>query len=243
MIEEILPPDVAVAEALNDDVGTDALFPAEASALGRPVEKRRREFITARACARRAMAQLGLVPAPVPSGPQGEPIWPAGIVGSITHCVGYRACAVARASDVVAIGIDAEPHAPLPAGIRLSDIAGPEEVAQERDLRLARPSVHWDRLLFSAKEAVYKAWFPQTQQLLGFEDAHISFKSSDRTFTALVHAPSNVAGTCRSTSYHGRWLMRNGLVMTAVTVIHDRRTGLCGPESAETGERSAAISG
>ena len=92
------------------------------------------------------------------------------MVGSITHCAGYRACAVARAAHVAGVGIDAEPHAPLPAGV-LGQIARPEERPLLARAGRTEPAVHWDRLLFCAKEAVYKVWFPLAACWLGFEDA------------------------------------------------------------------------
>ena len=79
-----------------------------------------------RTCARIALGRLGLPPAPLLSGPKREPLWPDGVVGSITHCDGYRAVAVARADQLASIGIDAEPHAELPAGI-LARIALPAD--------------------------------------------------------------------------------------------------------------------
>jgi hypothetical protein len=88
----------------------------EEELIGRAVEKRRREFGTARACARRALADLGRVPAPIVRGEKGAPVWLDGVVGSITHCAGYRGAAVAEARDVRALGIDAEPHGKLPDG-------------------------------------------------------------------------------------------------------------------------------
>jgi len=90
------------------------LFPEDERAVARAVGKRRREFATARFYARTALARLGLDPAPIVPGPRGEPGWPAGVVGSMTHCAGYRAAAVARAEDVLTIGVDAEPDEPLP---------------------------------------------------------------------------------------------------------------------------------
>ncbi|MGH3274922.1 MAG: 4'-phosphopantetheinyl transferase family protein, partial [Streptosporangiaceae bacterium] len=108
MIEEILSPAVAAAEAFEDLAGT-MLFPEEQAVMARAVEKRRREFTTARACARTALARLGQPPVAIVPGDRGEPRWPPGIVGSITHCAGYRAAAVGRAAEVLAIGLDAEP--------------------------------------------------------------------------------------------------------------------------------------
>src|SRR5581483_11983056 len=109
------------------------LFPAEEAVLARAVDKRRREFTTARGCARAALARLGLPPAPIPRGPKGEPQWPDGVMGTITHCDGYRAAAVARARDVVTLGIDAEPAGPLPDGV-LGLVAAEDEQAWLRDL-------------------------------------------------------------------------------------------------------------
>jgi len=81
VIEEILPPEVATAEAF-DDAAPAVLFPAEEAAIARAVPKRRREFTTGRACARAALAKLGLPPAPIVPGLRGAPQWPAGVTGS-----------------------------------------------------------------------------------------------------------------------------------------------------------------
>jgi len=105
VIERILPPGVASAEAFGDPPDA-SLLPGEDEVVALAVEKRRREFTTARSCARAALAKIGVPPVAIPSGPRGAPEWPPGVVGSITHCAGYRAAAVARASDLAALGIE-----------------------------------------------------------------------------------------------------------------------------------------
>ena len=127
MLEEILPPAVAAVEAFGD-VPDAVLFPAEEAALGRAVDERRREFSTVRACAREALARLGLPPVPIVPGLRGAPQWPSGIVGSMTHCAGYRASAVARMQDMLILGLDAEPDHRLPDGV-LDAIATADERA------------------------------------------------------------------------------------------------------------------
>lgn len=216
MIEAILPSAVIAVEARKDPADI-VLFPAEEAAVGQAVEKRRREFTTARACVREAFAQLGLPPSAVTNGSRGEPCWPPGVVGSITHCDGYRACAIARAPDMITIGIDAEPHAALPAGV-LSDIAGPEELSWLGEQRRSAPGVHWDRLLFSAKEAVYKAWFPLAKRWLGFEDAVVTVDTSTATFAARLLVSGPLLAGRRLTGFSGRWLVRDGLVLTAIAL-------------------------
>jgi 4'-phosphopantetheinyl transferase EntD len=221
MIEEILPACVAAVDT-HEDLLDAALFPEEERALGRAVDKRRREFVTARACARRALQQLGLPPVAIPAGARGEPRWPAGVVGSITHCAGYRACAAARTEDLVTVGIDAEPNEPLPDGV-LGEIARAEERERLRELARLEPSVRWDRLLFSAKEAVYKAWFPLAGRWLGFEDATVSVDLARGAFEARLLVSGPLVGADRLRSLGGRFLVRDGLVLTAVSLSpHDR---------------------
>jgi 4'-phosphopantetheinyl transferase EntD len=216
VIEDLLPSSVVAVETRHDHADA-RLFPEEEAIVDSSVDKRRREFITARMCARSALHRLGLPPVPILTGERGEPLWPAGIVGSITHCEGYRACAVARSSEIVTIGIDAEPNAALPNGL-LGDIALPEELPSLRRLAVEDTNVHWDRLLFSAKESVYKAWFPLARRWLGFEDATIEIDYPALTFTArlLVPGPSLAVGSLNE--FKGRWRMHDGVLATAIAV-------------------------
>jgi 4'-phosphopantetheinyl transferase EntD len=215
VIEELLPQGVAAVDTREDWLDIE-LFPQELEALGQAVEKRRREFITARACARKALERLGLPPAPIATGERGEPLWPRGLLGSITHCAGYRACAVARAQDgFVGLGIDAEPNEPLPNGV-LGEIARAEELPRLVELARAEPAVHWDRLLFSAKEAVYKVWFPTARCWLGFEDATLAFDPEAGTFQARLLKPWPQGEASLPQTLQGRWLVREGLVLSAI---------------------------
>jgi 4'-phosphopantetheinyl transferase EntD len=214
MIEQILPPGVACAEAFADPPDV-ALFPEEEALIAKAVDKRRREFSTTRNCARSALAALGVPPAPILPGERGAPQWPPGIVGSLTHCAGYRAAAVARAGDLLAIGLDAEPNEVLPDGV-LRAVSLPEERARLRDLAAAASGPCWDRLLFCAKEATYKAWFPLTRRWLGFADADITINADDGTFAARLLVPAPIVSGSPLTGFTGRWLAGDGLLLTAI---------------------------
>ncbi|GLY88668.1 4'-phosphopantetheinyl transferase [Actinoallomurus iriomotensis] len=216
MIERILPPQVASADAF-DDRGAVVLFPEEEAAVARAVDKRRREFTTARGCARRALAVLGLPPAPIVPGERGAPGWPAGVVGSMTHCDGYRASAVAWEKEVRTVGLDAEPNGPLPDGV-LEAVTGPAERAWIERRDGDGSGVCWDRLLFSAKESVYKAWFPLTRRWLGFEEAVVTPDPDAGTFTARLCVPGPVVDGRALTGFTGRWIVDRGLVVTAIAV-------------------------
>ncbi|WP_035845202.1 4'-phosphopantetheinyl transferase family protein [Kitasatospora azatica] len=225
MIDELLPDSVVAVESYGDDEADRApLYPEEQEVVARAVDKRRREFAAVRACARRAMAKLGVAPVPVLPGERGAPRWPQGLIGSMTHCDGYRAAALARAADLASLGIDAEPHGPLPDGI-LPSVSLPAERKRLTLLGARRPAVHWDRLLYSAKESVYKAWFPLTGEWLDFEEADIEIEMAPGTashgrFRAELLVPGPVVGGRRLGYFEGRWTVGQGLVATAVTVPH-----------------------
>jgi 4'-phosphopantetheinyl transferase EntD len=216
MIKNILPSEVA-AEEIFGDLPDVVLFPDEEASIANAVDKRRREFATARGCARAALARLGIPPAPIVPGLRGAPQWPPGVVGSITHCAGYRASAVARDADIVAIGLDAEPNDKLPDGV-LAVVSCDGERAGLAARAAAVPGVFWDRMLFSAKESVYKAWFPLTHRWLNFEDAFIDFDPVNETFTARLLVDGPVVNGEVLTGFDGRWVVSDGLIATAIVI-------------------------
>jgi 4'-phosphopantetheinyl transferase EntD len=213
LISRILPSAVVSFETRGDDPRA-ALFPEEAVQFGKAVEARIKEFATARSCARSALATLGFPPAPIVRGPKGEPLWPSGVVGSITHCVGYRAAVAARESDLLSLGIDAEIHERLPGEI-LERVCLRSEIDW---IQSAPAGACWDRVLFSMKESVYKAWFPLTHRWLSFEDVEVTIDAENETFQAklLIDFPS--IGGRALTGFAGRFLVHDGLILTATAV-------------------------
>ncbi|GLZ42918.1 4'-phosphopantetheinyl transferase superfamily protein [Actinokineospora sp. NBRC 105648] len=215
MIEKILPAAVVAVEAF-DDPPEAVLLPAEEAVVAKAVDKRRREFTTVRHCARQALARLGRPPAAIIPGERGAPQWPDGVIGSMTHCAGYRAAVLAEATAITTVGIDAEPHVPLPEGV-LDAVSLPDERAHLAVLAVEHPDVHWDKLLFAAKESVYKSWFPLARKWLGFSEARIRF-SPDGTFTAELLVPGPHVDGTEITGFDGRWLTANGLAVAAIAL-------------------------
>jgi 4'-phosphopantetheinyl transferase EntD len=222
IISSILPPHVMTAEAFGD-LPPPELWPEEAAAVERAVGKRRQEFAAGRALARAALARLGEPPRAIPTGILREPTWPAGIVGSITHCAGYCAAAVARDGMVAALGIDAEPNARLPTDT-LDVVARPEE----RDWIEAHPATShcWGRLLFSAKESLYKTWFPLTRRWLDFAGARVAFEAGAGTFRAsLVEERLTLDGRTVD-CFEGRYLVRGDHLFTAIFIPREPAQGV-----------------
>jgi 4'-phosphopantetheinyl transferase EntD len=211
-LDLLLPDGIATAESYGDPPGAalSALFPEEAAAVARAVPKRRLEFAAVRVCAREALAALGLPTAPLVPGKRGAPGWPPGVVGTMTHCEGYRGAAIARDQDYTSLGIDAEPSGPLPEGV-LDVISLPTERDRLRERFREAPEIPWDRLLFSAKESVFKAWYPLTHRELDFTEADLELTPTG-TFTATLLVPSPFP------TFTGRWHTTPTHVLTAIAV-------------------------
>jgi len=144
-----------------------ALMPPEEPAFASSVMKVRRASGAARIVARELLAQIGIVGCALPKSETGAPVWPAGVVGSLSHDPRVAVAAIAKRRDFAALGIDVEPAEALPSEI-VDMVVRPEERAEiGDDLRRAR-------LLFAAKEAVYKAVHPLDREFLDHHDVEVS---------------------------------------------------------------------
>ncbi|MFD8597309.1 4'-phosphopantetheinyl transferase [Kitasatospora sp. NPDC059646] len=219
LLASLLPPHVVAVESFGARGGDwrAGLHPAEIRAMAHAGDKRRREFGEVRVRARQALEALGEPPVALLPGPRGEPRWPRGVVGSMTHCTGYRAAAVARRADGTAgLGVDAEPHAPLADGV-LEMVADPAERDHLAALALLRPDVCWGRVLFSVKEAIFKAWYPLARRELDFLEARVRLSVDPGPdpaggFRATVTVPGPLPTAA------GRWRIARGVVASAVEV-------------------------
>jgi 4'-phosphopantetheinyl transferase EntD len=206
----------ALVEGHQDPGGI--LFPEEEQVIAQAVPERRRDYATVRSCARACLQRLDYPPVPILPGVGGAPVWPDGIRGSMTHCIGYAAAAVGTHPPIFAIGIDAEPAAPLPDGV-LDLIATPAEQDRLARIQPEPDSPHWDRLLFSAKEAIYKAWFPLVGEWLDHQQAEILIEPQEGSFTAQLSRDGLIIDGRPIRRLSGRWIQERGILLTAV-VLH-----------------------
>lgn len=161
------------------------LVATESAAAAAFAPGRRAEFTHGRACARQALHQLGLEAVGIPVGTSREPLWPTGIVGSISHAGTAAAAAVARAgSTIVNLGLDLEPDEPLDAEL-VAQVCRPAEIARlaMSDADPARAARH----VFVMKEAVYKALWPVQRRFLEFTDVEVHSGSRPGTFGVTIH--------------------------------------------------------
>jgi len=161
----------AVAAELREPGCPALLLPAEAQFLGKALRKRAQEFAAGRVCARRLLAEFGIRDFPLAVAEDRQPLWPDGIVGSITHTTGFCAAVVAQKNRLAAIGLDCE----IAAGVKpelWSAICTPDESLWLSSLPESerKPAA---TLIFSAKEAFYKCQYPLTRERLRFHDVSV----------------------------------------------------------------------
>ena len=158
------------------------LLPEESAVVARAVEKRQREFATGRYLARSIMADFGIRDFPLLNDSDRVPVWPAGFIGSISHCDDLCVVAVARQRHrLKGIGVDVEPDAPLEAELwPLIATAGELDWVRSQDEMAPGRLV---RLIYSAKEAVYKSLFPTCRLPLAFCEVEVDLSLQDRRFT------------------------------------------------------------
>ncbi|QGX99507.1 4'-phosphopantetheinyl transferase superfamily protein [Roseovarius faecimaris] len=199
----------------------DDLDPREAACMPRAVDTRLREFAAGRRAARRAMAALGLAPQPILHRTDRSPDWPAGVTGSITHIQSLAIAAVARDADHLAIGIDLEEGGDLPADL-WPEICTPAELAWLS----VQPEPHRGRLarlIFSAKEAAYKAQYPVTGQFLEFSAFEITPDLETGQFEAVLTA--DIGPFPARMHFPGRFVFEADMVMTGLALAPNMHAG------------------
>ena len=175
-------------------------------------DKRRREFLAGRTAARRAMHQLGLAEQPVPMADDRAPIWPEGLVGSISHSDTLCLAALAARRDVPAIGLDIEPATSLAPDLIPEICTWSERAWLSRQPRNRRGQMA--KLIFSAKECAYKCQYPTSGALLEFHDLEVTADSETGQFEATFQ--KDVAGFDRGARLCGRWQVVQGHIITAI---------------------------
>lgn len=197
MTPTALFPDTVALVVASEAMWNTPLCREEEALIEDAVQKRRREFRAGRNAAHAALRRLDAPQQPILRGTRREPVWPEGFVGSIAHCEGLGVAACAREQAVAGLGIDVEPLAPLPEGVARY-IHTEEELASHTLRELPQ------RLLFCAKESLYKCYYPLLGKFFGFQSVSLSFDTAEKSFvfSPTDHCEIEFPGEL---SFHGRY--------------------------------------
>ncbi|KQT96287.1 4'-phosphopantetheinyl transferase family protein [Sanguibacter sp. Leaf3] len=221
-IRRVAPLGSAAVDTTLPGTPADLLGP-ERDGTERMVPSRLAEFAAARRCGHLALEGLGVRPVGIPRGVRGRPFWPVGVIGSLTHCGGYAAAVVADARDLAGLGIDAEPHAPLPPKV-LEHVSGPPEIDDLATLSAVSPGIAWDRIQFCAKEAAFKTLSASDQRCSRLVDLQVRIELTGTvTVVPRLSGPGRSPGAGRGDRRHGWWAVELGRIVVCVALEHDQR--------------------
>lgn len=212
----MIGPGLSTAPFSNGDPGTPVLLPTgmaacfapvsdhpggrfreEAEILDRFSAKRGREFLTGRACARAAMMALGCPAQPIGMKADGGPLWPGGLVGSISHTGEHCIAVVGKTERFKSIGVDLELAmgiSPAVANVVLTDAELDSYGADDRVTTL-----------FAIKEAFFKAYYPLAGVLIDFTDVEVDLLSDALSWCARLVNPGAAAMQGRRTMTGKYW--------------------------------------
>jgi 4'-phosphopantetheinyl transferase EntD len=212
---QALLPDGASGAYADPSETPGPLAPAEAAGVSRAVAARQEEFARGRWCARRALTELGIAEAVLPIGSDRAPVWPPGVVGSITHCDGFVGAVVALRGLVQSVGFDVEPASRLRRDL-VPFICTPAETAWVEEARSC-DAVVWPKVLFSAKEAIHKCVWPLSGIMLDFRDVTVAVAPSRGTFAARLNVRSH-GGLPDFARISGRFAVTSHFVLTSAFI-------------------------
>ncbi|MFW8635524.1 4'-phosphopantetheinyl transferase family protein [Cribrihabitans pelagius] len=208
LVRPLLGAGVALAGA-DPLAAPPAPFAEEAAGLSpRSVDKRRKEFAAGRAAAHHAMRALGRDPAPVAVGGDRAPIWPAGLVGSITHTRSCAMAVLAEAGEVLGLGIDIEEDLPLKDDLLPAICSAREQAWLRRQTDPGRMA----KVIFSAKEAAYKCQYTLSRAYYGFDGMELEFDLAANAYRAIFTAPRPPFE--QGEAIAGRFVLGEGLIVT-----------------------------
>ena len=210
--------DAPVAVAATDPrAAQPAPLPGEAAHLATSIAKRQQEFAAGRAVARRAMVQLageGMETVAIPAATDRSPIWPAGWQGSITHKSSLCLAVVGQSG--AALGLDVEEDTPLAEDL-IPTICSTAEIARISGAQEGALA----KLIFSAKEAAYKAQFPLTGLGFGFHRLDMRLDLDASAFEAVF--TEDTGGFAAGDVLRGRFCKGQGHLVTGSTIGQSER--------------------
>jgi 4'-phosphopantetheinyl transferase EntD len=212
-LSQIVSTCVSVGTSLIGELDEHASCVTELAGLDpSATAKRRDDFTLGRLAARRALGGLGVHPPSIPIGAQRQPVWPIGVVGSISHSAGVGVAVAARSEDLRGIGVDVEARDRV-----LSTQVARRILTQAEQWALDEPAdVPWPLILFCAKEATYKAIFQAHGLRFGPQDGTFAQMSRGALIGSLSYDNEI---PCRSVC--ARYELTDHFVITCVELAHD----------------------
>ncbi|MGW4088989.1 prolyl oligopeptidase family serine peptidase [Nocardia sp. NPDC004750] len=198
-------------------------------------DSERSPALTVRLTAEQALRDLGLQNEPIPLAPNGEPRWPASLVGDTTGTDRYAAAAFAPAQDYLAVGLDAKDHVPVSRSA-IPGLAQHQERLHLRDLASAYPGIYWTQVLASVKDNAIDVQFRLDGTELHHNEMEVTLSpdpSRPNSGSFEIHPATKERSAATPALFSGNFDVDGGTVLTAITVRHGSGDPSPGPKIAD----------
>ncbi|MCG7897814.1 MAG: 4'-phosphopantetheinyl transferase superfamily protein [Candidatus Thiodiazotropha weberae] len=207
-------PSCAMLVKADQAMWTTPLCKEEEKLIEKAVQKRQQEFRAGRHAAHLALEKLSAPWEPLLRDEKRQPLWPTGFLGSISHCRGECVAVCAKTTELASLGIDVEPLEPLPKGVDQYIHTPQDQVTMEADSSLP------ERLIFSAKESIYKCYYPLIGEHMGFQSVSLSIDVDSRSFEFIPSAENTIPFPAEL-KFHGRFMMSDSHLYTGCYLTRD----------------------
>jgi 4'-phosphopantetheinyl transferase EntD len=181
-LKSIIPESIEYKINKISDFGNEQIFHTEQKLVEKSCPKRKKEFVAGRITAKYILQSFGVENFPILTGKFREPVWPLGIVGSISHCSEY--CFVAASSEkyTLSLGVDIEPNEPIAEELINYVLTDKEKDWIQYQKGKGGEGIHWSKAIFSAKESAYKCVFPLLKKYIDFKEVQTVFQPEEYSF-------------------------------------------------------------
>ncbi len=214
VINTLIPDNIA-CEFTNENISLSEVYPAERQIIQNASKKRIQQFLAGRNCAHLAIKKLNFNnQQPILIGNNREPVWPSGLTGSITHINGYSVAVIASTKEISGIGIDIELNSKLNNNI-IPNIQTNSEIIRNGELSLSDRILCINKLIFSAKESVFKFIYPFVLKYIKFKDVEIILDVETKTFK-IFFLNLELSSTFKNSVLIGKFEVNQKYIATAV---------------------------
>lgn len=204
---EKLPAQISLVKATTS-MWCSPVFSEEEALIEHALEKRKKEFRAGRNGAHLAMRRLGLKAEPIMRGQHREPLWPEGVIGSLSHTQNYCVAICSKLhAGIALLGVDVEQNLPLADDVDSYVHSEPERALLESLEDLPK------RIIFSAKESLFKCMYPLLGRYFGFRDVELSLDPLTRQFD-YVPARAGKTRVPRIEGFTGYYVFDEAYVLT-----------------------------
>ncbi len=187
-----------------------SMLPEEIELTAHANIKRQIEFSTGRFCAHEALPAKFLK-TPIIHDSKKCPIWPPGYCGSITHTDSHACTVIAPTDKWLSIGIDLES---IPRVISTNAYRWITNTDERKWVKNCKNRDFQSKLIFSAKESIFKLIYPLTKRFFSFDAISINKPETHNSFTANINIAQDEDYFKEGNTIHGFYFYNNNWLLS-----------------------------